>query len=137
MRGSSAQRLRLEEELVDAVILHPRRKLVDHLEHPAAEDLVPAKVAFDVDALRTLHQGVPDRLAGLDAGCLHLVALGNDERSLVAEDADRLAVEEIIAHALGRDVETVGVEVANGIGAGHKLAPDIAQALVPGRSHYK
>ena len=42
---------RLEEELVDRVILDPRRQLAHHVEHQPAQDLVPAEIALDVDPL--------------------------------------------------------------------------------------
>src|SRR5262249_16831313 len=114
---------RLEEELVDGVVLDARRQLADHVEHLAAEDLVPAEVALDVDAIGTLDECVPDRLAGLDAVAFHLVALGDDEGALVAQDADGLLVEKHIPHPLRGDVETVGVQMPHRPAAAHGDPP--------------
>ncbi len=89
--GLPPHRLRREEELVDRVILHPRRPFAHDLQHQPAQDLVPAEIPLDVDPPRALHQRVPDRHPGRDPRRLHLVALGDHARPLIAQHPDRLA----------------------------------------------
>ena len=98
----------------DRIIFDTRRIIPNDLEHGAAEYFVPTKIAFDVDALRTETDGVPDRHAGANAGAFHLVALGNDAGALIAKHADGFAAQEIIAHSLRRYVEAIGVEMTDG-----------------------
>src|SRR4051812_17703979 len=93
----------LEEELVNGVVFDARAELANHSKHLSAENFVPAEIAFDVDALRTLFDCVPDGFAGLDAGGFHLITFGDDAGTLIAENANGFAEEEGIAHTLGGD----------------------------------
>jgi hypothetical protein len=86
--------------------------------------------------LQTEGNRIPDGHAGLHAYCLHFAALGDDASSLVAEDADGLALQEVIAHPFGADVEAIGVEMTVGDGRGHVcarllLAPPLGMVRVP------
>src|SRR5208337_4141758 len=81
-----------------------------------AQNLVPPKIALDVNPLGTFHQRLPDWLARLDPGRLHLVTLGDDARPLVPQHPHRLAAQEPIPHPLRRHVKTVGVQVTNRCG---------------------
>src|SRR5262249_4807501 len=113
----------MEKDLVNGVVFDGGGEGADDVEQAAAEGLVPAEVALDVDACRTEAEGLPDGHAGLHAGGVHLVALGDDAGALVAQDAHRLASEERVADALRADVKGIGVEVADR-GEGAHGGPD-------------
>src|SRR5262249_48127604 len=115
-----------EEELVDRVVLDLGGKFADDIEHQAGEDLIPAEVALEVDAVWALDDRLPDGIAGFDAGRFHLIAFGNDKGALVAQDAHRLAQKESVAHPLCRDVETISVEVAHHRRHAHAPTPPLA-----------
>jgi hypothetical protein len=113
LHGEAGLRHGPEKKLVDGVVFDRGGELTDGCQHEAGEDLVPPEVALEVDALGAQAHGVPDGRAGLHAGRLHLVALGDDAGPLVAQHAHGLAQQEVVAHPLGRDVEAVGVEMAD------------------------
>src|SRR5262249_5841152 len=101
------------EELIDRVILDPRRKETDLGQHPPAERLVPAEVALHVYALRALLLRLPDRLADGPTIALHRVIAGDHARALVAEDADGQTQEPRPPHRFGAGVERIGIAEAN------------------------
>src|SRR5262249_24968797 len=111
LQGEAARRHRPKEELVDGVVFDLIEELADDPQHQPGENLIPAEVPLQVDALRALPAGLPDGFAGLHPGRLYLVALGDDAGALVAEDAHRLAAQERVADPFGGHVKRIGVEV--------------------------
>src|SRR5262249_51495499 len=72
LKGQATQGYCQEEKLIDAVILHPGRKVLHGVQHQPAEHLVPPEVTLHVDALGTLGQGLPDRIARLDPAGIYV-----------------------------------------------------------------
>jgi AAA domain len=108
------RRGRIEEELVDAVILDLRRELPDDGQHAPGEHLVPPEISLHIEAIRAEPHCIPDRHPRPDARRLHLVALGDHAGPLIAQDADRDARKLLVADPFRRDVEAIGVEVPDG-----------------------
>jgi hypothetical protein len=122
-----------EEELIDGVELDAGGEFADDLEHFATDDLVPAEVAFDVDAVGAFGERFPDGLPGGNPRGAHFIAFGDDAGALVAEDADGLADEKGVTNPLRRDVEAIGVEMSDSARGFHEFL-DASAPRLPRRS---
>ena len=111
--GTAFRSRSFPEKLVDGVVLDLMREDADLGQHLAAERLVPAEVALDVDPLRALLFGFPNRFTYFNAITLHRVIAGDDAGTLIAEHANRKPLEPRSTHDLGGSVETVGIAKAD------------------------
>jgi hypothetical protein len=89
----------------------------DNRQHFSAEDFVPLKIAFDVDAVGAARQGFPNRITRFHARRFHFIAFGDDAGPMVPQHADPQALQMRKSHSLGGDVKAIRVDVANGVHA--------------------
>ncbi len=112
--GEDARKLTgVEEHLVNRVILDCRADGVQQVEQLPRKDFVPAEVPFQEHALGATDSRFPNGHPGLHADRLGLVALGDDARPLVSQDASRDVPHGVITHSLARNVKAVRVEVCD------------------------